>query len=612
MQLSFRQGLVQYQSNFLQWENNNVIISTTNKPVIATVTHGNANYLIVEPKRQDPFIAWKDLPTDGSDIWIYWDIDIVSSEITYGYTTNQPVVSPTDIFAATIPFPTTPPTGQQWYSTTEHIMKDWGGYSWAPKIRVFAAKIENSGAVITPYPVGTQIGDATQIAAGRILRTGSGKPIKKSDKTFATSEDKFFVENSDVRISAFETDLVVGKALENMPEFSVVTLVNFDDYKLANYEDTNSRIVGMIVDPALYGESIFINIQGIITNPNWNWTVPNAKLWIGDNGQLTDTDPCTIDLTKPVQEPIARVVSPISVLFGQGLFNQAGTESTLLIPDASYTVEGITYLSLDPVAADHPIAVGDNDPRLTDARTPLPHTHPATQIATTAYGTLTGTNVQTNLQQLESSKLAKSGGTMTGSLNLYADPTSDLEAATKQYVDNHISPSVPQVNSDWLATSGPAEILNKPVIPTTLLPDNITQTIWIPAHAMIPHPTKSPSVNIFEVTRDDPSEISSIYTTLDFINTDVNVAVFQAVLPYSWNTEHVSVEVYWSHAVDDAGSVVWKVAAGTIEHGNQLKAVYGTHAEAVSSYTTGGDIIKTTTAPLFIKNNVSEIGRAHV
>ena len=33
-------------------------------------------------------------------------------------------------------------------------------------------------------------------------------------------------------------------------------------------------------------------------------------------------------------------------------------------------------------------------------------------------------------------KLAKAGGTMTGYIKLHADPTSDLHAATKQYVDN--------------------------------------------------------------------------------------------------------------------------------------------------------------------------------
>lgn len=56
--------------------------------------------------------------------------------------------------------------------------------------------------------------------------------------------------------------------------------------------------------------------------------------------------------------------------------------------------------------------------------------------------TLLNTKIQisesqvTNLTLDLSSKLNKSGGTMTGALILFGDPTSSLEAATKQYVDN--------------------------------------------------------------------------------------------------------------------------------------------------------------------------------
>ncbi len=41
--------------------------------------------------------------------------------------------------------------------------------------------------------------------------------------------------------------------------------------------------------------------------------------------------------------------------------------------DASTTVKGVTKLSVAPVLASNPIAVGDNDPRNSDARTPTAH-----------------------------------------------------------------------------------------------------------------------------------------------------------------------------------------------------------------------------------------------
>lgn len=47
-----------------------------------------------------------------------------------------------------------------------------------------------------------------------------------------------------------------------------------------------------------------------------------------------------------------------------------------------------------------------------------------------------------NLQNILDSKLNLSGGLMTGALNLSRDPKGNLEAATKQYVDNKSTSSV--------------------------------------------------------------------------------------------------------------------------------------------------------------------------
>lgn len=52
-------------------------------------------------------------------------------------------------------------------------------------------------------------------------------------------------------------------------------------------------------------------------------------------------------------------------------------------------------------------------------------------------------NFATNITSSLSGKLSLSGGTMTGALTLAADPTTNLQAATKQYVDNAIA-SIPE------------------------------------------------------------------------------------------------------------------------------------------------------------------------
>jgi hypothetical protein len=437
MQLSFRQGLVQYQSNFLSWStvrSDSISLSTTNKPVTVTFSQQSSEYLLVEPLGQNATVRWTGLPvSNSSDFWIFWDIDNLTALVTYGFTTVAPVFGPIDPFQTTIPFPTIPATGQHWFDTSSMTMKVWSGSSWTPKIRVFAAKIEN-GSIIVPYPPGTQVGVASPIKSGRILRDGTGTPIKKANKTFVTSEDRFFIENSDVRTAELETSIVVGIARESIPSYSAVKLEDFNDYYLANYEDTTAGFIGMAIDSATYGESLFVTIQGMITNPAWDWQTPNAKIWIDSNGQLTDVNPGIATPTRGFQQPIARVISPTSIIFGQGYFNDAGTvTNTVVTQKASGSIIGITELSLDPLNLNTPIAVGDNDPRMSDARTPLAHTHQSTDVF--YQGTPLDTTLNLIMSDL-SGKVSKSGDTMTGFLTLNANPVANLQAATKQYVDS--------------------------------------------------------------------------------------------------------------------------------------------------------------------------------
>ncbi len=57
----------------------------------------------------------------------------------------------------------------------------------------------------------------------------------------------------------------------------------------------------------------------------------------------------------------------------KGNIGPAGSDAT--VPLATAVLYGKLRLKTAPVTAADPIAAGDNDPRLSDARTPLPHTH---------------------------------------------------------------------------------------------------------------------------------------------------------------------------------------------------------------------------------------------
>lgn len=66
-------------------------------------------------------------------------------------------------------------------------------------------------------------------------------------------------------------------------------------------------------------------------------------------------------------------------------------------------------------------------------------------------------NVETAISDLDDNKLDKNGDSMTGPLELYDDPMSQLEAATKRYVDNAIQ-GLNAKTSVAVATTGPGNL----------------------------------------------------------------------------------------------------------------------------------------------------------
>ncbi len=64
----------------------------------------------------------------------------------------------------------------------------------------------------------------------------------------------------------------------------------------------------------------------------------------------------------------------------EAVYDAANEYTDSRTQDASNTVKGVVTLSTAPSLATSPIAVGDNDPRNTNARTPTAHTHPQSDV----------------------------------------------------------------------------------------------------------------------------------------------------------------------------------------------------------------------------------------
>jgi hypothetical protein len=434
MILSFRQGLVDYKPGFIFRLGTTVSITTANGPVVYSVSSGNAEYLITEPVNQHKIDAWTIQPF--VDSWLYFDINRNTAVRTFGVTTVEPIFGHTNNFH---PLDTIP-ADQHWFDSTSYKMKVWDGAHWIEYIRVFAGKVVG-GTSVEPMHKGSQSSITGQFSSGKILFDGYGKPLKKSDKTFFTSEDQWFVDGSNIQAGRLERDITTALADESMSEFSVVTYASFGRVRLANYEDSFNTAVAMCTNSVTHDEIVNIVFQGSITNPAWNWSTVNALLWIDTNGQLNEIDPHVTDAIRPAQVPVAKVISPNTIIFMQGLGGLGLTglrgSSGADVGMASSTNIGITRLTVDPIDEQEPIAVGDNDPRNSNARVPLTHPHTSTEITTTSYGSLSAANVQANLRQLSDQKLNLTGGTMLGSLILNTNnPTLPYQAASKQYVDS--------------------------------------------------------------------------------------------------------------------------------------------------------------------------------
>ena len=446
MQISFRQGIVKYQhsgnlQNFLQITGNYVSFSATNDPTFIAFAYKTSDYLLVEGTSVSN--AWGPF-TGGIDYWLYWDIDTRTGNRTFGSTRLLPTFGNIA--------PPTPAQDQHWFDTNNNIMKVRVGTVWKEVIRVFACYYNNAASIL-PFAAGqptlpfagTQVNLNISSKPGKIFydEQNPPSPIRRDTGEFLTDEDQFFITGTRVNGIRLESSTSFATAMEAIPAFSVVALSGPGQIRLANYEDAGSTVIAMATESVILGKSTSIIVQGLIQNPNWTWPVVGALLWIDVTGQLTTTDPHSVNniLHPTGRVPVGRVFSTDTIIFDQGMGGKgdqgppgAGAGAT----DASVGTKGIVTLSVPPIVATNPIAVGDNDPRLSDARAPTAHTHPATAITLTPTGAVTGSNVQLGIQQLEANKIAKSGDTMTGFLTLHANPTLPFHAATKNYVDSSI------------------------------------------------------------------------------------------------------------------------------------------------------------------------------
>ena len=319
MKLNFRQGLVGYQTSaalqqFLIQSATpgfiDLIVSPT--PTVVTFAHGKSNYLL----KIDATIpqAWGPV-TPGINNYLFWDINLLTGQVTRQITTLAPAVGPTP--------PANPVEGQMWFDTanTKMMVKRAGDKPWIECVRVFAgvASMGSTTAIelYGSYGAGiSQVGLNVVSDHGFVLLDELGMPLKNSSGEFLTSMSAVRVRSGSNQAGVLTSpvnNLVQVVATEPIPEFSIVHFAGLDAIAVARQSAANPPVpVGIVINDLGTGEVGTMVQFGEITSDEWNWTAADAgkPLYVSSTGQVTTTRP-----PNALVHRVGFVKGPRSILF---------------------------------------------------------------------------------------------------------------------------------------------------------------------------------------------------------------------------------------------------------------------------------------------------------
>lgn len=289
MKLEFKQGLVRYQSDindnptFLQLSPSGVTLNVSPDPTVLTFSHGSTDYLFEE--NQTIVDAWPG-PFDTKDRWLYWDIDIVSGERTFGTTTIKPVISHNQPAGV---------AGRHWFDTKTKEMKVYTGRRYVTKLRVFAGYLDE-GNVIIHNPIGSQVNLDEPTHAGVILFDDDNKPVKKFNRFgnghFITTESPLSSQFSRLINFKLENELNDGIADEFIPKYFCVTFKTANKFNLASHIYPQYPCIGIASEDMHVGEARNFITNGYIKNELWDWDQePGTPLFVGATGEITTEVP---------------------------------------------------------------------------------------------------------------------------------------------------------------------------------------------------------------------------------------------------------------------------------------------------------------------------------
>lgn len=307
MKISFRQGIIAKPTlPKMLYESNGAVSIRLDRPLILAFAHGKKDYIYTIEDSVER--AWV-LPENESSVWLYWEINQITGELEYGYSTaGYPLNYGSD-------FPSNPIRGQHYFDHRDNRLKVWNGGKWLTKIRLFAG--EWNGSTLNELGIYSQANLKGERRAGHILFDRHNRPVFSYDddesrtKYFATDEgsalDNIFSNTHKIALDKIQLNSFAGEALGRNK-----CVVIGDDLKVYLGSREGDRAIIGITDKAYaVGEKVSLITHGFVENrEDWNWSVEeNAKLFVDDGGNLTPQ--LVNDISSQI---IASVVSPKVIL----------------------------------------------------------------------------------------------------------------------------------------------------------------------------------------------------------------------------------------------------------------------------------------------------------
>ena len=308
------------------------------------------------------------------------------------------------------------------------------------------------------------------------------------------------------------------------------------------------------------------SFDGVPINVLWICMDQNSPLY----NVVTIRTSKAVDLTNGTRNTWQQIGDPNLLYSSPQVYDLAGSMllgellPTNSIPGASNTIDGITFLTIMPVNPNDPLAVGDNDPRMSDARTPNPHTHalmPSTQILTP-----------------------------TGAIN--------LTTSTQPVAGNVLIVGTTGANAIWRSLV-PSDIVGAPIIleslsitgPTALFETDTGKSYTANATFDV-SANNGPVVPDWSITNQDPSD-TTVYATIDvngnlsintgaaatgnvFVNASYTFNGVTAVTSIALTITHVSIptglQITGVNSIESGGQAAY-VATATYNDGTQAVVI---------------------------------------